>query len=118
MEYSQIDEDTFSQTLNEVLTNDSYRKKAKEMSVRFKDRPLNALDTAMFWIEYVIRNNGAHYMKNPAMELSWVAYTMFDVYAFVLILILVILYAILKVPMIIISLLSSKPSKKEKKKRT
>lgn len=117
LEYPHINEETLSKALNEVLTNDSFRMKAKELSVRFKDRPMNALDTAMFWIEYVMRNNGAHYMKNPAVELSWVAYTMIDVYVFIFFVVLLSVFAIFKVPIVIMSLLKSE-SKKQKKKRT
>lgn len=49
---------------------------------------MNALDTAMFWIEYVIRNKGAEYMKNPARNMSWIAYNMLDVYIFVLLILI------------------------------
>ncbi|PZC79478.1 hypothetical protein B5X24_HaOG200298 [Helicoverpa armigera] len=118
LEYHEIDEETLYNRVNEVLTNDSYRKKAKEVSRRFKDRPLNALDTAMFWIEYVIRNNGADYIKNPALELSWVASNMLDVYAFILILVLGVVFATVKILSIVLSLFKSKESKKQKKKRS
>lgn len=115
LEYHDINEATFSEMLHEVLTNESYRVKAKELSTRFKDRPMDALETAMFWIEYVIRNKGAHYMKNPALDLSWVAYTMIDVYAFVLILVLGSLYVITKIFKLISSLFEPKSTKKQKK---
>nr|ANI21999.1 UDP-glycosyltransferase 39B4 [Spodoptera exigua] len=115
LEYHDINEETLSEVLHEVLTNDSYRINAKELSARFKDRPMDALETAMFWIEYVIRNKGAHYMKNPALELSWFAYTMIDVYAFVLSLVLVSVFVLLKIVKFILSLMESKPMKKQKK---
>ncbi|CAH0585781.1 unnamed protein product [Chrysodeixis includens] len=119
LQYDDINEETLYKLLNEVLTNDSYVEKAKEMSRRFKDRPLSPLDTAMFWIEYVIRNNGAEYWKNPALELSWIAAHMIDVYLFILGVVLLILYVIVKVVSIVFSALSgtSKP-KKQKTKRS
>lgn len=81
--YHSINENTVENALLDVLYNESYRIKAKELSARFKDRPMNPLDLAMFWIEYVIRNDGADYMKNPAREFSWIVYSMLDLFVFV-----------------------------------
>ncbi|KAL0838907.1 hypothetical protein ABMA28_016920 [Loxostege sticticalis] len=88
LQFHDINEHTLQEMLNEVLTNDTFKLKAKEMSARFKDRPMSALDTAIYWIEYVIRNKGANYMKNPGLEMSWIAYYMLDVYAFILLTVL------------------------------
>ncbi|XP_072948767.1 uncharacterized protein [Epargyreus clarus] len=81
--YHSINENTVENALLDVLYNESYRIKAKELSTRWKDRPMNPLDSAVFWIEYVIRNNGADFIKNPARNLSWIAYSMLDLYVFV-----------------------------------
>lgn len=118
IEYHNINEESLFKIVHEVITNDSYKKKAKEMSVRFRDRPMSPLDTAMFWIEYVIRYNGAEHLKNPARNMSWVAYSMIDVYAFIVIVVLLSLYTILKVPMLLLSLIKLKQAKKQKKKRS
>ncbi|XP_041979455.1 UDP-glycosyltransferase UGT5-like [Aricia agestis] len=88
MSYHDIDEDNLYNKINEILKNDTYAKSAKEMSRRFKDRPLPPLDTAIFWLEYVIRNNGAEHLKNPARNMSWVTYSMWDVYTFVFLIII------------------------------
>uniref|UniRef100_A0A2A4K0B3 UDP-glucuronosyltransferase n=1 Tax=Heliothis virescens TaxID=7102 RepID=A0A2A4K0B3_HELVI len=118
LEYHEINEETLFNKVTEMLANDSYRMKAKEVSIRFKDRPMTALDTAMFWIEYVIRNNGAEFFKNPSLQLSWIESNMLDVYAFILVLVLGVVFAIVKVSMIVLSLIKSKDSKKQKKKRS
>ncbi|XP_045772915.1 UDP-glycosyltransferase UGT5-like isoform X2 [Maniola jurtina] len=89
LQYNDINEETLKQTLNEVLNNESYLKKAKELQQRWKDRPMSPLDTTIFWLEYVIRNKGAEYMKNPARNMSWFAYSMMDVYAFLLVVVVV-----------------------------
>ncbi|CAB3221864.1 unnamed protein product [Arctia plantaginis] len=116
LEYHDINEESLGKFLNEVLADESYREKAKAMSVRFKDRPMSALDTAMYWIEYVIRNNGAHYLKNPALELSWVAYSMLDVYAFVLVVTLITIYIVYKVIIILMSYVKKREPKQKIKK--
>ncbi|KAJ2949071.1 hypothetical protein O0L34_g6010 [Tuta absoluta] len=115
--YHDITEDTLRNTLNDVIKDNTYLLKAKETSARFKDRPMSALDTAMFWIEYVIRNKGADFIKNPARDLSWFAYTMYDVYVFVLVSSLGFLYSVSKIVRILLSQLSSKQTVKQDKKK-
>lgn len=56
-----------------------YLEKAKELSVLFKDRPLSPLETAIYWIEYVIRHKGAHHLRSAAMDLHWFQYLLLDV---------------------------------------
>lgn len=82
LEYHDIDEINLEAILEKMLKDNTFRDKAREISRRFQDRPLNAIDTAMFWIEYVVRYKGAPFMKNPASRLNWVAYNMLDIYAF------------------------------------
>ena len=117
LEYKNIDEMSLQILLDDILNNESYSIKAKEVSKRFKDRPLSAMDTAIFWIEYVIRNKGANFMKNPARDLSWMAYSMLDVYLLILFVVLLSIYAVFKV----IKLLTKATlpdSKVHKKKRS
>lgn len=97
LRYHDIDEEKFENILRTVLENNSYGVKAKEMSKRFQDRPMTALDTAMYWIEYVIRNKGASFMKNPALNLSWYAYYMLDIFALLLSVLAVFVFVLLKI---------------------
>ncbi|XP_064072838.1 UDP-glycosyltransferase UGT5-like [Vanessa tameamea] len=118
LQYQDINEKTLYDSLSEILNNNSYIDKAKEISQAFKDRPMTALDSAMFWIEYVIRNKGADYMKNPARNMSWVAYTMIDVYASILIFLIIIIATSVKVTRSILNVLCvHKTQVKNKKKR-
>ncbi|OWR41057.1 UDP-glycosyltransferase UGT39B2 [Danaus plexippus plexippus] len=96
LRYHDINEKTLSAVLNEVLYNASYMETAKEVSRRFLDRPLSPMDTAIYWLEYVIRNKGAEYLKNPARNLSWIAYNMLDVYSFIAIILIVIMCVFIK----------------------
>lgn len=114
LQFHEIYENTLGETLKLVLENESYTNKAKELSFRFKDRPMSALDTAIFWIEYVIRHKGAHYMKNPALDLSWFAYNMIDVYAFVFIACLIMVYLYVKVIKFIAALIQNNVFAKNK----
>ncbi|XP_039753666.1 UDP-glycosyltransferase UGT5-like [Pararge aegeria] len=97
LQYHDITEKNLDKALHDVLNNDSYMKKAKELQKIWKDRPMSPLDTAMFWLEYVIRNKGAEYIKNPARNMNWFAYNMVDVYAFILAILTIVIALIVKV---------------------
>lgn len=65
----------------------------KKVSEQFLDRPLTPLDTAIYWIEYVIKH-GENALRSPAMDLRWWQLEMLDVAA-ILLLVAVIIGAVL-----------------------
>lgn len=54
------------------------------MSAIFQDRPMSALNTAVYWVEYVIRHRGAHHLRSAAVDLQWYQYYLLDVIAFIM----------------------------------
>lgn len=67
------------------------------MSSVFHDRPMSAIDTAVYWVEYVIRHKGAHHLRSPAVDLKWYQYYLLDVFAFfisIILLLILICYCI------------------------
>jgi len=77
--YSELNEDTFSKSLDEMLRNTTYRQVIKNLSSMFRDRPQHPLDNAAFWVEYVIRHNGAKHLQSPAVHLNFFQYYSVDV---------------------------------------
>lgn len=53
----------------------------RAVSARYLDRPMSASDTATWWVEYVIRYGGEG-LRSPAMDLAWWQIELLDVYAF------------------------------------
>lgn len=90
---SDLNAETFSRVLDEALNNSTYAQVAKKLSNLNRDRPEHPLDRAAFWIEYVIRHDGAKHMQSPAIHLNWLQSNSIDVYAFVLI----VLWVVVKV---------------------
>lgn len=74
-----IADDSFSAMLGEMLSNSSYTNCAKELARSFNDNLVHPMDEAMFWIEYVIRSNGAKHLKSSAVNMSLVSYLLLDV---------------------------------------
>jgi glucuronosyltransferase len=54
------------------------------MSQLFRDRPQTAMDTAIFWTEYVIRHRGAAHLRSAAVDLPWYQYLLLDVQIFLM----------------------------------
>lgn len=92
---NELNEQRFSKALNEILSNSSYRNVVGQISTLYRDRPQSPLDRAIYWIEYVIRHNGAKHMQSPAIHLNFIQYHSLDVIGFMII-VLYVFYKITK----------------------
>lgn len=81
MEYKNLTETSFSWALNEVLYNKKYTENVKLVSKRFLDKPQHPLDLATFWVEYVIRHNGAPHLHSSAQYLNSIQLHSWDAFA-------------------------------------
>ncbi|XP_046736272.1 UDP-glycosyltransferase UGT5-like [Diprion similis] len=79
LEPDQLTEEKLDTAFRTVLGDPSYLQAAKKFSIEFRDRPMSAMDTATFWIEYVIRHGGTN-LKSPAMDLTWWQISLLDIY--------------------------------------
>lgn len=52
---------------------------------------MSAMDTAVYWTEYVIKHNGAHHLKASSVYMPWYQYVLLDVLAFLIMLSLVVI---------------------------
>ncbi|XP_051166045.1 UDP-glucosyltransferase 2-like isoform X2 [Leptopilina boulardi] len=94
LDYKKITSHSLNNALNLVLYNPLYRKSAKYESQLFRDRPMSAGDTVDFWVRYIIRN-GENALKSPAVNLYWWQIELLDVYAFILISIIMTIYLVI-----------------------
>lgn len=51
-------------------------------SVLIQDNPLPAMDTALYWINYVLRHKGAPHLRSAAQDLKWYQLYLLDVIGF------------------------------------
>lgn len=75
------------------------------------------LETAIYWVEYVARHKGAHFMKTAAVNMPFYQYYLLDVIAFiiaVLSLFFYLLYLTMKYLLKTIRNLLKKPTKEKK----
>uniref|UniRef100_A0A7G3B3E6 Putative udp-glucoronosyl and udp-glucosyl transferase n=1 Tax=Lutzomyia longipalpis TaxID=7200 RepID=A0A7G3B3E6_LUTLO len=90
VELKDLTEETFTRAILEVVNNQKYRDVVQEISSLFRDRPAAALDTAVYWAEYVIRHKGAPHLQSHAVKLNFLQRTSIDVIAFIAIVLLVV----------------------------
>ncbi|XP_055846166.1 uncharacterized protein LOC129912079 [Episyrphus balteatus] len=94
--YQTLTEKDFHNAINEVLTNKKYTDNVRRFSKIYKDRPMTARETAVFWVEYVLRHRGAPHMQSPAVHLNAFQLMSLDVIGFILAVIYII-YKIIKI---------------------
>ena len=54
----------------------------KRLSDLSKDTVLTPVEQAIWWVEYVIRHNGARHLRPASLDLHWMQYYLVDVAAF------------------------------------
>ncbi len=92
-----------------------YEESAKFQSKLFKDRPLDPMDTAIYWTEYVIRYKGTPHLKSAAMELYWFQYIGVDIVLAYLMGIILFIYLIRECTQRIHGAFTPKSTKESKK---
>lgn len=79
--FSKLTTESFSETLDEILSKKAYNERAKETANLFNDNLVHPMEEAIFWIEYVMRSKGAKHLKSYAVNMSWFSYLLLDVLA-------------------------------------
>ncbi|XP_075862179.1 UDP-glucuronosyltransferase 1A8 isoform X7 [Microcebus murinus] len=70
--------------LKTVINDKSYKENIMRLSSLHKDRPVEPLDLAVFWVEFVMRHKGAPHLRPAAHDLTWYQYHSLDVIGFLL----------------------------------
>ncbi|XP_059225930.1 UDP-glucosyltransferase 2-like [Stomoxys calcitrans] len=75
--WEKMREKPLSKALNDLLATDRYRREAKSKSKQFRDQQNTPLERAIYWIEYVLRFQGAHHLRNLGQNLTiWEFYNL------------------------------------------
>uniref|UniRef100_A0A1I8QE74 UDP-glycosyltransferases domain-containing protein n=1 Tax=Stomoxys calcitrans TaxID=35570 RepID=A0A1I8QE74_STOCA len=84
LQYTQLTEVDFRNTILEVLNNPQYRENVQRFSKLYRDRPMTPRQMVRFWVDYVIRHKGAYHMQSPAVHMTWWQLHSLDVIAFLM----------------------------------
>ncbi|KAG8515575.1 LOW QUALITY PROTEIN: UDP-glucuronosyltransferase 1-1 [Galemys pyrenaicus] len=88
--------DDFANAIKTVVNDKSYKENIMRLSRLHKDRPIEPLDLAVFWVEFVMRHKGAPHLRPAAHDLTWYQYHSLDVMGFLLAIALTIAFIIYK----------------------
>ncbi|XP_055726253.1 UDP-glucuronosyltransferase-like [Salvelinus fontinalis] len=91
-----ITSDKLVEALNKVINDKSYKEKMMKLSAVHKDRPIEPLDLAVFWSEFVMRHGGAEHLRPAAHDLNWIQYHSLDVFTLLLTIVLIVVMVTVK----------------------
>ncbi|XP_001915869.2 UDP-glucuronosyltransferase 1A1 isoform X1 [Equus caballus] len=88
--------DDLANALKTVINDKSYKENIMRLSSLHKDRPVEPLDLAVFWVEFVMRHKGAPHLRPAAHDLTWYQYHSLDVIGFLLAVVLGVAFIVYK----------------------
>lgn len=68
--------------LEELTTDQKYQLTIREVSSEFRDRPLGALASALFWVNYVVRHKGGAAIRTRGIDIASNHLHLFDLFIF------------------------------------
>lgn len=68
--------------IKELTTEEQYRLTIREVSSEYRDRPLGALASAMFWVNYVVRHQGGAAIRTRGIDIASNHLHLFDLFVF------------------------------------
>ncbi|CAG9762345.1 unnamed protein product [Ceutorhynchus assimilis] len=80
LQWQDITGEKFFNLIREVIDNPIYKSNAEKKSLLLRDREVPPLKSAVYWIEYVLKHNGAPHLRVVSLELTWYQYYLLDVY--------------------------------------
>lgn len=112
--------DVLTQTINEVIRNPVYKQNAIKLNSTLYDLPMNGLETAVWWIEYVIRRNGTSEIKDSIVTIPLYQYYFLDIFAVLLTVLGILIYVPYKILQFCVNRVSAFTKKKRhiKEKKT
>ncbi|XP_074536624.1 UDP-glucuronosyltransferase 2B20-like [Halichoeres trimaculatus] len=78
-----MDVESLTSSLKNILDSKKlYKQNMLKLSQLHHDKPMKPLDTAVYWIEFVMRHKGAAHLRTDSYKLPWYVYHSLDVIAF------------------------------------
>ncbi|XP_030383802.1 UDP-glucuronosyltransferase [Scaptodrosophila lebanonensis] len=70
LDFLKITEESLRAGIREVLDNDTYRENVQRFSKMYRDRPMTARQSVVYWTDYVLRYKGAYHLQSPWVYMS------------------------------------------------
>ncbi|XP_017095573.2 UDP-glycosyltransferase UGT5-like [Drosophila bipectinata] len=112
-----LEEQPFLEAIQDILTNPQYTEKVSSYSSLYRDRPITARESLIYWTEYVIRHHGAAHLQSPLVHMNSIAANNLDVYALIFVILGAIVLLIRLGFKFVIKSIASKPKTIKKHKK-
>ncbi|XP_042322459.1 2-hydroxyacylsphingosine 1-beta-galactosyltransferase isoform X2 [Sceloporus undulatus] len=79
LNWKTLTEDELYNALVKVINDPSYRRQAQKLSEIHKDQPSHPVDRTVYWINYILRHNGAQHLRAAVYTVSLYQYFLLDI---------------------------------------
>ncbi|KAH0615934.1 hypothetical protein JD844_026592 [Phrynosoma platyrhinos] len=79
LNWKTLTEDELYNALVKVINDPSYRRQAQKLSEIHKDQPGHPVDRTVYWINYILRHNGAQHLRAAVYTVSLYQYFLLDI---------------------------------------
>lgn len=97
VDYITLSEESLNNAIQEVLNNPKYTKAVQDFSRLYRDRPMTPRQTVVYWVDYVLRHQGAKHMQSPAIHMNRWQLMSLDVIGFLLAIVVGVALVLVKV---------------------
>ncbi|XP_017768974.1 PREDICTED: UDP-glucuronosyltransferase 2B31-like [Nicrophorus vespilloides] len=94
--YLDLAEISLEKAILQVLNDEQFKINAVRRSELFRERDMKPLDKAVYWVEHVLKYGKLSEMRSHSMDLLWYQKEMVDVAAFLLFLIAIVAFLVIK----------------------
>ncbi|CAD7082966.1 unnamed protein product [Hermetia illucens] len=101
--------------LRTILEDPSYAERMKLQSFRFKQRPMKPLETALWWVNYVLKDPNPTHLRSPVIDLGYFKANSYDIILYAFTFLILLSYIIRHFVAYLSKLLNSKNSSQKMK---
>ncbi|XP_050735244.1 UDP-glycosyltransferase UGT5-like isoform X2 [Eriocheir sinensis] len=89
LHWEDLNYDSFRGNILQMIGDTRFRDEAQRRAKVMRDQPLSPGDWTTYWVEYVLRHQGARHLRSTALEMPWYQLYNADVWAVVVVVTLV-----------------------------
>uniref|UniRef100_A0A1I8Q3X2 UDP-glucuronosyltransferase n=1 Tax=Stomoxys calcitrans TaxID=35570 RepID=A0A1I8Q3X2_STOCA len=78
LDYRTLSAKSLSKALERVMHDKRFKQNIMTTSQRYRDQDMLPLDKAIYWVEHVVRQNGAQYLHCAGLDLNFIQYHNLD----------------------------------------
>nr|XP_022906517.1 UDP-glucuronosyltransferase 2B15-like [Onthophagus taurus] len=118
LDYKSLNSRILHESIREVIDNLDYKNRIDRLSKLFQDQPQSPLDRAVFWMEYILRNNNSEHFNTAERFLPWYEKISTEVLIIAALSLILFVYAMQSIYVLTVSAIymNNEPVKTKKKK--